>query len=442
MGLALSVLLGAVAPPDPGAAATPPEHVVIVSIDGLRPEFYLGDYPTPTLKDIAAQGAAAQGVESVYPSVTYAAHASIITGVRPWKHGIYANTCWDASGSTRDWYWYARDLKARTLWQAAREKGKTVAITYWPSSVGAEADWVLGEIWDPDARETAKRLHGAATPGLLVELTLALGLPAERIADDKVAIDQFVSRAAAYIFRRYKPNLQLVHLLCVDDVQHKEGPSGEGVRRAVELQDQNVARIRRAIEDSGLLSKTALLVVGDHGFTEVRRNFNPNAVLRDAGLIEVADGKVKSWRALARSSGGSAAIYVKDPREVDRVADLLRGAQVHEGSKIFRVIDRAALDALGYNPDAAMALEPEEGWAFSGALASRGVEGQPTVKGNHGQLPSGEKLKTGFLACGAGIKGGVRIERMRVIDIAPTVSKLLGLDMREVEGSPLEAILK
>jgi hypothetical protein len=70
------------------------------------------------------------------------------------------------------------------------------------------------------------------------------------------------------------------------------------------------------------------------------------------------------------------------------------------------------------------------------------VEGQPTVKGNHGQLPSGERLKTGFLACGAGIKGGVRIERMRVIDIAPTVSRLLGLDMPEVEGSALEAILK
>ena len=126
------------------------EHVVIVSIDGLRPEFYLGDYATPSLKEMMREGAYAKAVESVYPSVTYAAHSSIVTGVRPWKHGIVANTQWTEHGSTRDWYWYAKDLKARTLWQAAREKGLKTAITYWPVSVGAEADWVLGEIWDPD----------------------------------------------------------------------------------------------------------------------------------------------------------------------------------------------------------------------------------------------------------------------------------------------------
>ena len=418
------------------------EHVVIVSIDGLRPEFYLGDYEAPTLKGMLGEGAHAKAVESVYPSVTYAAHSSIVTGVRPAKHGIVANTQWTERGSTRDWYWYAKDLKVRTLWQAARERGRPVAITYWPVSVGAEADWVLGEIWDPDKTETAARLQAAATPGLLIELSLALGIPREKIAEDKVAIDLFVSRAAAYVFRKYKPALQLVHLLNVDEAQHKEGRSGEAVREAVRLQDENLGRIRKGIRESGLGDRTMLIVLGDHGFTDVARNINPNALLRDAGYLEAEGEKVKAWRALARSSGGSAAVYVKESADSGRVAELFRKASTHEGREIFRVIGRAELDRLGYNPDAAFALEPEPGWAFSGALAPSLVHGLPTVKGNHGQLPSLPELQTGFVAVGAGVKAGAVLERMRLIDVAPTVAKVLGLEMKDAEGSVLDAILR
>src|SRR5215831_13524955 len=104
----------------PGLA---PEHVVIVSIDGLRPDFYLGDFDAPAMKAMVAGGAHARAVESVYPSSTYPAHATIVTGVLPAKHGIHANTLWTEQGSSRDWYWYAKALKAKTLWQAAREKG-------------------------------------------------------------------------------------------------------------------------------------------------------------------------------------------------------------------------------------------------------------------------------------------------------------------------------
>jgi predicted AlkP superfamily pyrophosphatase or phosphodiesterase len=418
------------------------EHVVLVSIDGLRPDFYTGDFDAPVLKSIATEGAHAKGVESVFPSVTYAAHASIVTGVRPWKHGIVANTTWSEAGTTRDWYWHAKDLKARTLWQAAREKGRKVAITYWPTSVGAEADWVLGEIWDPDGKETAKRLHAASTPGLMVELSLALGIPAEKIAGDKVEIDRFVASAAAYMFRRYKPNLQLVHLLNVDDVQHKQGCGAEAVREAVKLQDANLARIRKAIADSGLADRTALLVVGDHGFTDVSKQMNPNALLAEHGFLELEEGRLKSWRALTRSSGGSAAIYVRDRKDVPAVTDLFHRAASVSGGTLYTVLERPELDRLGYNPEAALALDPADGWAFSGALGAKFLDGVPTVKANHGQLPTRPKLRTGFAAVGAGIRAGASVGQMSLIDVAPTVAKLLGLDLPDAEGVPVGALLK
>ncbi len=411
----------------------PCEHVVIVSIDGLRPDFYLGDYDAPTLKSMAAAGSRATAVESVYPSSTYPAHASIVTGVRPSKRGIPANTTWTETGSSRNWYWYAKDLKARTLWQAAREKGLKVAITYWPTSVGASADWLLGEIWDPDRKETVKRLTSSARPvSLLAEMALSVGVPSEKFADDRSLTDAFVSRMAAYVFKRYRPNLQLVHLINVDEVEHKEGPDAPEVKAAVKLQDENVARIRKAIEESGVAGKTAFFVVGDHGFTSISKNAGPNNLFRDAGLLEAEEGKVKSWRAITRSSGGSASVYVRDPADLPKVRDVLKAG---EG---FRVLERAELDALGYNPEAAFALEPADGWAVTERLGPS----QPTVKGNHGQLPTRPGLQTGLVAEGAGIAAGGKIERMKLIDIAPAVAKLLGLEMPDVEGRVPEGLLR
>ncbi|HZE98732.1 MAG TPA: ectonucleotide pyrophosphatase/phosphodiesterase [Planctomycetota bacterium] len=426
--LILLALIGA-GPPD-----EPCEHVVIVSIDGFRPDFYLGDYDAPALKAIAAAGARATGVESVYPSSTYPAHASIVTGVRPARHGIAANTTWTESGSTRNWYWHAKDLKARTLWQAAREKGLKVAITYWPTSVGADVNWILGEIWDPDRKETVKRLAGSASPGLLTELALGVGVPTEKIADDRSATDAFVCRMAAYVFKRYKPNLQFVHLLNVDEAQHKHGPDAPEVKSAVQLQDGNIARIRRAIEESGVADRTALLIVGDHGFTSISQNTAPNGLLKDAGLLTAEDGKITSWRAIIRSSGGSAAVYVKEAGDLARVREVLVG----DGKLPYRLLERKELDALGYNSEAAFSIEPADGWAVTERIEA----GLPTVKGNHGQLPTRPGLLTGFVAEGAGIQAGARIERMKLVDIAPAVALLLGLEMPGVEGTVPAGLLR
>jgi predicted AlkP superfamily pyrophosphatase or phosphodiesterase len=407
-----------------------PEHVVVVSIDGFRPDFYLGDFEAPALKAMVAAGAHARAVESVYPSATYPAHATIVTGVLPAKHGIYANTLWTEQGSSRDWHWYAKALKARTLWQAAQEKGLKVAITYWPSSVGAKAELVLGEIWDPENKETVKRLASAATPGLLTELMFAIGIPQDRIATDRAAVDNFVSRAAAHVFRKHKPNLQLVHLLNCDEVQHKMGPGAPEVAEAVRMQDENIARIRQAIAESGVADRTALLIVGDHGFTTVTRNFGPNTLLRDAGFIEEENGKVKSWKAMIRSSGGSAALYVKDPNDTPRVLESLMAGSKIDGKPVFSIIGRSTLDRLGYNPDAVLALDPAEGWA----LTERFGPTTPSVAGNHGQLPSRPGLETGFIAEGAGVRPGVTVERMRLVDIAPTVAAMLDLELDDIDG--------
>jgi predicted AlkP superfamily pyrophosphatase or phosphodiesterase len=142
-----------------------------------------------------------------------------------------------------------------------------------------------------------------------------------------------------------------------------------------------------------------------------------------------------------RSSGGSAAIYVKDPADVAAVRELLLGQSTHEGRRLFELLERPALDALGYNPDAAFAIEPAEGWAVAGALAARMIEGsRPTVTGNHGQLPDRPGLSTGFLAVGPGVAAGTVIERMSLLDVAPTIARILGLEMKGVDGTAVPGL--
>src|SRR4030095_1157892 len=68
-------------------------HVLIVSIDGLRPEFYLDEaWAAPELRALLKAGSYARAAEGVFPTVTYPNHASIVTGVRPARHGVFSNT--------------------------------------------------------------------------------------------------------------------------------------------------------------------------------------------------------------------------------------------------------------------------------------------------------------------------------------------------------------
>ena len=68
-------------------------------------------------------GTYAMGVSSVFPSMTYPAHTTIVTGVQPARHGIYYNNVFEPTGSTGKIYWNDSTIKVPTLWSAASEKG-------------------------------------------------------------------------------------------------------------------------------------------------------------------------------------------------------------------------------------------------------------------------------------------------------------------------------
>jgi predicted AlkP superfamily pyrophosphatase or phosphodiesterase len=430
----VAVACAAVAP-----RATTASHVVLVSIDALRPEFYLDPaFEAPTLRALVAEGSHARGAESVFPTLTYPAHASLATGVRPARHGIAFNFLFDRERDPTRWYEEAVDLRAPPIWTWARAAGLTTAAVNWPATLGAPIDWLLPER-DYWARpEPLPLLVAASTPGLFTRLGVS---PDPGMFRDAKRWDAFVTATAAGILRDVRPHLLLLHLVEADLVQHQAGRAATGLPQAVARLDGHLATLRQAVADAGIADRTTIIVTGDHGMQDVREYVYPNHVLARAGLR--ACPRAPGWRATAHVAAGSAAVFVDPPGDADVTARATQVLREAAGDR-YTIVSRAALDALGAMTGAAFALEATPGWAI-GSSCDRGLteaaQGGPVV-GTHGFLPSRASMTTGFLAAGAGVRRGVALERIRIVDVAPTAAHLLGVSPPPVDGRVLVEILE
>ena len=78
---------------DPGRAPLPgarTSHVVVISVDGLRPDA-IARYGAPTLQRLVREGRATLDARTIVPSLTLPSHTSMLTGVGPDQHGIEWN---------------------------------------------------------------------------------------------------------------------------------------------------------------------------------------------------------------------------------------------------------------------------------------------------------------------------------------------------------------
>jgi len=69
----------------------PTEHVVVVSIDGLRPDA-IAKFEAPTLKRLMLEGSYTLSASTILPSKTLPSHTSMLTGQAPDVHGVFWNT--------------------------------------------------------------------------------------------------------------------------------------------------------------------------------------------------------------------------------------------------------------------------------------------------------------------------------------------------------------
>lgn len=423
-------------------------HVIVISVDGFRPEFYNDpSWSMVNLRQAMTQGAHANGVRGVFPSVTYPSHTTILTGVKPIKHGIYYNTPVEATGPTGRWYWENDSVKVPTIWSAAKKAGLTTACVSWPVTVNAPITYNIPEVWYLPEHKGGEQDRLKATsdkanpPGLFEEAQAnATGkLEANGFNLDYLSGDENLARIGSYLIRKYKPAFLAIHIANVDHFEHEQGRDGDKVRSAVASADEAIKTIMESVEKAGIKESTTIIVTGDHGFVDIHSQVAPNVLLAKAGLI---DPKNKNaWKAYFHSSGGSAFLHLKDKNDkqsLSRVKEILNTLPIAQ-RKLFRVVDRAELDEVGADPNAALALAPVQGVTFSGSL--EGDIMKPAKGGTHGYYPDFKEIQTGFVAFGRGINKGVTIPEMGLEDIAPLIAHLLNLDFPTADGTLYPGLL-
>jgi predicted AlkP superfamily pyrophosphatase or phosphodiesterase len=414
--------------------------VIVISLDGF-PAYALDDprLPIPTLRQLARLGAIASSMRPVNPTVTWPNHTAMVTGVDASRHGVVFNgllTRNSGEGSIAVEPWRDKDLLVRvpTVYDSAFQAGLTTAEVDWVAIYKAKTiTWRFPEVPDPKGLIEGELIaNGVVTADQLANFDD--GGPAWQ--------DQIRTDAAVDILERHKPNLTLVHLTALDDINHEYGPMGDASLETMAFLDDRVRQIMDALHRSGLSDRATILIVSDHGFRKTEHTISPNVVLRQNNFTREVHGKT-IWDAWVVPNGGVAMVYADDPAPPELVARL--HALFAEVEGVDHVYDSAELAGLGLPlpqqsdqaPQLLLAAKP--GYVFGKSIQGDVVGS--AHGGTHGYLNSDPQMQAIFFAWGNGIRPGVKLNHIENLDVGPTIAALLGVDLRNVTGHPLNDIL-
>ncbi|MFF3349436.1 alkaline phosphatase family protein [Streptomyces sp. NPDC002779] len=305
------------------------KRLLVLNVVGLTPRLLPH---MPHLAEVAAQGRRAR-LETVLPAVTCSVQSTLLTGRLPAGHGIVGNGWYFRElGDVLLWRQHNRLVGGEKIWDAARSlrPGYTVANVCWWYAMGADVDWTVTPrpVYYADGRKEPDCY--TRPPALHDELTDQLGDfplfqywgPGAGIASSRWIVD-----AARHLLRTRRPDLSLVYVPHLDYDLQRHGPHGRPARRAAAELDRTLAPLLDDARRDGV----TVVVLSEYGITPVTRPVHLNRALRRAGLLDVhtQDGMeyLDPWtsRAFAVADHQVAHVYVRDPADRLRVAELLRG---------------------------------------------------------------------------------------------------------------------
>jgi len=419
-------------------------HVIVVSLDGFTPASLRDPkLPFPVLRKLMREGASAEGMIPVNPTVTWPNHTALVTGVNATRHGVIYNGLPVRGGDGKPvrvepWVDKTELVQAPTVYDAAHAAGLTTA----------EVDWVA--IYHPPTITWSFPELPKADGPLEREMLAANAITADEVATwsktNNTLHDDVWTRAAAYLIEKHRPNLLLFHLLLTDSVQHQYGAGSLAAHTALILADRQLQRILDAIDHAGIRDTTTVFVVSDHGFKAYQHAIRPNAILRAKGLLRDVNGAV-DCDAWTIAEGGTAMVYVT--RESRREATLQALASAFQGVPgIARIIRPADYAAFGF-PDpkkgrmSDLVLVAEPGYAFENTATGDAVADVPAkIAGAHGYLNSDPEMRALLVAWGAGIQPGAHIGVVPNVNVAATIAQLLKVPLPGIDGVAIREFLR
>lgn len=427
--------------------------LVVLSIDSLFDEDMPFLRTLPNFKKLFEKASySGAGMRSVYPSFTYPAHASIITGTTPDKHGIFHNEKLDVGNPFPDWYWYHKDLKVETCIDAAKRAGLTTASIGWPC-MGAcpNADYLVPEIWPQSVDEDPCPIFKTAASKddntwKVIERHLHKLRKTKQPFMDHVMIG-----CACDILRDYKPDVMFIHLAHLDHTRHANGIQGPMIEQAIIANDDWLGRLIEATMDAGTYEETNFAVISDHGHLPVEKILNPNVYLVDAGLINLnSDGSISSWKAYCNSTSLSCQVVMKDSHDQDtreKLEKILYGLRNDLSSGVECVFTKEECkNELHLTGNFEYVLESREKTSFGNACQGPKVVTPDNSDykfsvASHGHLPN-KGPQPVFIMMGPDVKEGIVFDRRPIIDEAPTFAAIMHFDLPQATGKVITEIVR
>ncbi|GAA0551475.1 alkaline phosphatase D [Rhizomicrobium palustre] len=374
---------------------------VVVLFDGFSP-FMMEGVVTPNFDRLAREGVSSRHLVPVFPTLSMVNHTSFATGCWPAHHGIVSNEFLDptlgAYGTKMDRADAAWRTGCETFWQAAKRQGVSTAafniVGRWSSKTGPTADVINEEVpWSQhDSDDTIIAKAVAALNGGTRLVTLYFDYP--------------------------------------DSVAHGDGVHGDKTKAVVAKADAVVGKLIAALQALPAARKPTLIIGADHGMTKVEKVINL--------------GKLRAqhhFEADVAYGSGSAMLYLKPGQ--DKAAIL---AALKTYSDVFETYEKGHFPSYAHIGTSArvgdILLITRPPYDFEGpeimkeadAKAEENVSGpvvyEPQNKwfnSKHGFKPDVEAMHAIFYAWGPGIAKGKVLPRVEMIDVAPTVLKLMGL---------------
>lgn len=382
----------------PAAEAAPAQRVLLIGLDGFRPEM-LG-WDAPNLAALAARGLKAEAMLPVMPSVTFVNFYSVATGLYPQHHGMVANNPYDAgakeffqpaTGPQEERWW-----QGEPIWITAEKQGLRTAIMFWLGSEVAHAG-IRPQVWTPYQHEKPYQ---------------------ERI--DEVLAWYDVADAD-------RPRFAAVYFDRVDTVTHFTGPDSGEAKAAVTEVDAYVGQLIAGLAARGLAG-TTIIVVSDHGMA-----YTPPEQVLDVGEYLDPDQLVVTQFAGPYGGSGhpSLQIYGEGPA-LEAAYEGLSAASEH-----IRVYRRGAMPAHYHldhptrGPDLFAVAAP--GWL----MRSADVGGwRPPIPGNHGYDNLDPSMAAIFVAAGPVFPEGEVAAPFENVNVYSLIACALGITPVETDGDP------
>lgn len=434
------------------AADAPSAHVVLITIDGLAAD-YLTDVQTsmPTLRELIQQGVVSEGLRPINPSVTWPNHTTLITGVGAAKHSCFFNGVLERGDAGKPVkvnmnHNQAQLIAVPTLFDILHKQGRRTAAINWPCTRGSlSVDDNFPDVPDQIKHMTPRLRDQLIADEFLLDATdesfKTLGI---------VRKDEAWTAAVCRVIADSKPAFLAFHILTTDSIQHINGPKTTAAYAAMALADVKVKQVLNALDRAGIRKQTTVFVVADHGFARATKLILPNVAFRQNKLLTAGPTAIVAAKAMAIPEGGTALVYLADPATIDadrkKVIELMKAT---EG--MADVIEPARYVELGF-PDPAknrqspdLVLVGKEGYAFSNIATGEDVVIEPIIGrhavGHHGYINTDPRMNAAFIVAGRGVHVHKKIGVIDNVHVAPTIAKLLGIELPGADGKALADVL-